>query len=69
MGKYRNRYNRYLKKYFGYDELKELQFKIIYFLLHRNKDICAILATGYGNQYAINYLFSLQRNVLLLFLH
>lgn len=48
MGKYRKRYNKYLKKYFGYNELKELQFKIIYFLLHRNKDICAILATGYG---------------------
>lgn len=48
MGKYRNKYNRYLKKYFGYNELKELQFKIIYFLLKRSKDICAILATGYG---------------------
>ena len=27
MGKYRKRYNKYLKKYFGYNELKELQFK------------------------------------------
>ena len=48
MGKYRKKYTKYLKKYFGYDTLKELQFKIIYFLLKRNKDICAILATGYG---------------------
>ena len=48
MGKYRERYDRYLKKYFGYDKLKVLQFKIIYYLLNRNKDICAILATGFG---------------------
>ena len=64
MGKYRKRYTKYLKKYFGYDSLKELQFKIIYFLLKRNKDICAILATGYGKSICYQLPFLLTKKVL-----
>jgi ATP-dependent DNA helicase RecQ len=43
-----NNYNEYLKKYFGYDTLKDKQFDIIYNLLELKKDVCAILPTGYG---------------------
>ena len=48
MGKLRIKYDKYLKKYFGYDSLKVLQFKIIYYIIQKKKDICGILATGFG---------------------
>ena len=48
MGKLRIKYDKYLKKYFGYDSLKVLQFKIIYYIIKKKKDICGILATGFG---------------------
>lgn len=43
-----NEYNKYLKKYFGYDKLKDKQFEIIDAIISQKKDVCAILPTGYG---------------------
>ena len=48
MGKHRIKYDRCLKKFFGYDSLKVLQFKIIYSIIKKKKDICGVLATGFG---------------------
>lgn len=42
------KYNSVLKKYFGYDKLKDQQFEIIDKLVHEKKDVCAVLATGFG---------------------
>ena len=41
-------YNAILKKYYGYDSLKIEQYKIIDTILNKKKDVCAILATGFG---------------------
>jgi RecQ family ATP-dependent DNA helicase len=41
-------YNQYLKKYFGYNKLKDKQYEIIYNIIELKKDVCAILPTGYG---------------------
>ena len=46
--KYKTKYNKILKKYWGYDSLKEEQFVIINTIINESKDICAILATGFG---------------------
>lgn len=48
MGERRNRYNKILKKHFGYPQLKEEQFKIIDRIVHTQADTMAILATGFG---------------------
>jgi Werner syndrome ATP-dependent helicase len=41
-------YNAILKKYYGYDSLKIEQYKIIDTVLNKKRDVCAILATGFG---------------------
>ena len=41
-------YNAILKKYYGYDSLKTEQYKIIETILDKKRDVCAILATGFG---------------------
>jgi RecQ family ATP-dependent DNA helicase len=41
-------YNKILKKYWNYDSLKPTQFEIIKKMLVYKKDVCAILATGFG---------------------
>ena len=48
MAKTRRSYEKILKKYYGYDKLKDDQFKIINSIINDEKDICAILATGFG---------------------
>jgi ATP-dependent DNA helicase RecQ len=55
-----NNYNTYLKKYFGYDQLKDKQFEIIDNILHHKKDVCGILPTGYGKSicYQLPYLIT-----------
>lgn len=42
------KYNVILKKHFGYESLKKEQFDIIDKVIHDKKDICAVLATGFG---------------------
>ncbi len=42
------KYNKILKKYWGYDKLKNLQFEILYEIINNKKDVCAILSTGFG---------------------
>ena len=41
-------YNELLKKYFGYEKLKPEQFEIIDKVVNENKDVLAVLATGFG---------------------
>ena len=48
ISKLNTQYNDILKKYFGHNSLKKEQFEIIYNLINKKKDVCAILATGYG---------------------
>lgn len=67
MGKLRIKYDKYLKKYFGYDSLKVLQFKIIYYIIKKKKDICGILATGFGKSicYQLPFLLT-KKNVIVI---
>jgi RecQ family ATP-dependent DNA helicase len=47
MDENRDKYNQILKKYFGYDKLKDLQFEIINNVIE-GEDVCALLPTGFG---------------------
>ena len=60
-------YNQLLKKYWGYDSLKPTQFDIIKKIIEENKDVCAILATGFGKSicYQLPYLIT-QKNVIVI---
>jgi Werner syndrome ATP-dependent helicase len=51
--------NKIINEYFGYQELKEEQYKIILNILN-GKDVCAILPTGFGKSmcYIIPYLYT-----------
>jgi Werner syndrome ATP-dependent helicase len=53
-------YNKILHKYFGYDSLKPEQYDIIDKLINQKKDVCAILATGFGKSicFQMPYLIS-----------
>jgi len=42
------KYNKILKKYFGYDKLKDKQSEIIYNILEKKNDVCGVLTTGFG---------------------
>jgi Werner syndrome ATP-dependent helicase len=41
-------YNKILKQHFGYDSLKPEQYDIIDKIVNGKRDVCAILATGFG---------------------
>ena len=60
-------YNQILKKYWGYDGLKPTQFEIIKKIVEESKDVCAILATGFGKSicYQLPYLIS-KKNVIVI---
>jgi RecQ family ATP-dependent DNA helicase len=53
-------YNKILKKYWGYDGLKQTQFDIIKKMLIDKVDVCAVLATGFGKSlcYQLPHLIS-----------
>jgi len=53
-------YNQILKKYWGYNELKQTQFEIIKKVVVESRDVCAILATGFGKSicYQLPYLIT-----------
>ena len=59
-GKFLNQYNEVLKKNFGYESLKKEQYKIIYNITHKKKDVLAVLATGFGKSicYQLPFLIS-----------
>ena len=44
----RQKYNKLLKKYWNFDNLKDTQFNIITEVVINRRDVCAILATGFG---------------------
>jgi len=48
MDKIQKKYNKKLKKVFGFKELKSKQFEIIYNLIEKKNDVFGILTTGYG---------------------
>lgn len=56
----KTKYNEKLKEVYGFDSLKHEQYKIIDAILHKNKDVCAILATGYGKSicYQFPYIYT-----------
>ena len=60
-------YNELLKKYWGYEGLKPTQFEIIKKVVEENKDVCAVLATGFGKSlcYQLPYLIT-QKNVIVI---
>lgn len=60
-------YNKLLKQYWGYPELKPTQFEIIKKVIEETKDVCAILATGFGKSlcYQLPYLIT-QKNVIVI---
>ena len=62
-----NEYNKLLKKYWGYDELKPIQFEIIKKIVEETKDVCAILATGFGKSicYQLPFLIT-KKNVIVI---
>ena len=43
-----DKYNKVLKKHWGYEKLKDLQFEIIDNILNNKTDVCAVLNTGFG---------------------
>ena len=61
------KYNKLLKKYWGYDGLKQTQFEIIKKVIEENKDVCAILATGFGKSicYQLPHLIT-KKNVIVI---
>ncbi len=59
--KARKRFDKKLQKYFGYDHLKEKQFEIIYEILENKRDVCGILATGYGKSICYQLPFLIKR--------
>ena len=67
MGKRRNSYEKLLKNYYGYDKLKDKQFKIIDNIIHKKRDIVAILATGFGKSicYQLPFLIT-NKNVIVI---
>lgn len=60
-------YNNILKKYFGYDALKPQQFQIIDAIINKQKDVSAVLATGFGKSICYQLPFVItNKNVLVI---
>lgn len=61
------KYNSILKKYYGYDKLKDKQYEIIKSVVKDKRDVCGILATGYGKSvcYQLPYLIT-KKNVIVI---
>lgn len=46
--KIRKKYEKLLKKYWGFESLKDTQFRIIKEIIINRRNVCAVLATGFG---------------------
>lgn len=44
-----------LEKYFGHTSFRPLQWDIINAIMNRKKDVCAVMATGYGKSLCYQY--------------
>lgn len=55
-----NNYNDILNKYYGYNELKPEQYQIINTIINDKRDVCGVLATGFGKSicYQLPYLIT-----------
>ena len=60
------KYNKLLKKYWGYDSLKDTQYEIIQKVVDERKDILAILATGYGKSICYQLPYLITKNVIVI---
>ena len=60
MTELKDKYDKILKKNYGYDHLKKEQFEIINNIVNNKKDILGILATGFGKSicYQMPYLIT-----------
>ena len=60
MNELKEKYDKILKKKYGYEHLKNEQFSIINSTVNENKDVLAILATGFGKSicYQMPYLIT-----------
>lgn len=55
----------YLEKYFGHTNFRPLQWDIINSIMNLKKDVCAIMATGYGKSLCYQYPAVFSRGVAL----
>jgi RecQ family ATP-dependent DNA helicase len=64
--KYKKKYNKILKEYYGYDTLKDLQYEIIQNIIDGN-DVVSLLPTSYGKSicYQMPYLIT-KKNVIVI---
>lgn len=55
-----NNYNDILNKYYGYNQLKPEQYQIINTIINDKRDVCGVLATGFGKSicYQLPYLIT-----------
>ncbi|XP_048578560.1 Werner syndrome ATP-dependent helicase isoform X2 [Nematostella vectensis] len=44
-----------LKRYFGFSKFRPMQWKIIHLVLNLKKDVCVVMATGYGKSLCYQY--------------
>ena len=60
-------YNKLLNQYWGYPGLKPTQFEIIKKVVEESKDVCAVLATGFGKSicYQLPYLIT-RKNIIVI---
>src|ERR1700730_8942587 len=62
----KNQYNAVLRTYFGYEALKKEQLDIIDKIIYEKKDVCAILATGFGKSICYQLPFLLTKKCVII---
>ncbi|AYV83964.1 MAG: DEAD/SNF2-like helicase [Hyperionvirus sp.] len=63
--KVKKSYDALLNQYFGHKELKKEQFEIINKLLNDKRDVCGVMATGYGKSICYQLPFVIMRKTVL----